>query len=51
MEATLGDAEAQALLGHKTVNMTKRYSKAQLMQREALAQNRQNPFDVEETES
>jgi integrase len=51
MEAMLGDTEAQALLGHKTVNMTKRYSKAQLMQREALARNRQNPFEGEYGES
>ena len=47
MEAMLGDTEAQALLGHKTVNMTKRYSKAQLLQREKLARNRQNPFEAE----
>jgi integrase len=46
MEAMLGDTEAQALLGHKSVNMTKRYSKAQLAQREALARNRQNPFET-----
>ena len=36
---------AQAQLGHKTANMTKRYSKAQLKTREKLARNRKNPFD------
>ena len=41
------DEDAQALLGHRTVNMTKRYSKAQLTQRETLARNRQNPFEIE----
>jgi len=46
-ELAHSDADAQALLGHRTVNMTKRYSKAQLMQRETLARNRHNPFDVE----
>jgi len=45
-ELAHSDAEAQALLGHRTVNMTKRYSKAQLIQREKLARNRQNPFEM-----
>jgi integrase len=46
-ELAHSDTEAQALLGHRTVNMTKRYSKAQLMQREELARNRKNPFEME----
>jgi integrase len=46
-ELAHSDADAQALLGHRTVNMTKRYSKAQLAQREELARNRQNPFETE----
>jgi integrase len=46
-----GDAGAQALMGHRTVNTTKRYSKAQLMQREALARNRRNPFEAENEKS
>ena len=40
-----GDTDAQALLGHRTVNMTKRYSKTQKTRREVLARNRRNPFD------
>jgi integrase len=43
-ENSYGDESAQALLGHRNVNMTKRYSKAQLNQREKLARDRQNPF-------
>ena len=39
------DEDAQALLGHKTVNMTKRYSKTQLKRREVMARNRRNPFE------
>jgi integrase len=35
---------AQAQLGHTTADMTKRYSAAQLKQREKLARNRRNPF-------
>ena len=50
-ELAYGDEGAQALLGHRTVNMTKRYSKAQLAQREALAHNRRNPFEAESVES
>ena len=46
-ELAHGDTEAQALLGHRTVNMTKRYSKTQLTQREKLARNRYNPFETE----
>ncbi len=42
LEHSPGDAQAQ--LGHKTVNMTKHYFHAQLKKREALARNRQNPF-------
>ena len=36
---------AQAQLGHTSANMTKRYSKAQLKQREKLAHSRVNPFE------
>jgi len=36
---------AQAQLGHTTADMTKRYSKAQLRQREKLAHCRVNPFE------
>jgi len=46
-ELEIGLDESQALLAHKTANMTRRYSKAQLRIREKLARNRQqhNPFD------
>jgi len=44
-ELAHSDEDAQALLGHKTVNMTKRYSKTQKTRREKLARNRRNPFD------
>ena len=37
IEAEMGLDEAQAQLGHKTANMTRRYSKAQLRIRESLA--------------
>ena len=50
-ELAYGDEGAQALLGHRTVNMTKRYSKAQLAQRETLARNRHNPFEAGSVES
>ena len=46
-ELAYGDEGAQALLGHRTVNMTKRYSKAHLALREKLARDRQNPFETE----
>jgi integrase len=36
---------AQAQLGHTTADMTKRYSAAQLKQREKLAHSRVNPFE------
>jgi len=35
----------KAQLGHTSANMTKRYSAAQLKQREKLALTRRNPFD------
>jgi integrase len=44
VELAHGDENAQALLGHTTVNMTKRYSKTQKARREALARKRVNPF-------
>ena len=43
------DEDAQALLGHRHVNMTKKYSKTQLQRRERMARDRKNPFE-EETE-
>jgi len=46
-----GDESAQALLGHQTVNMTKRYSKTQLTKRETMARNRRNPFESEAEEA
>ena len=45
------DEDAQALLGHRTVNMTKRYTHTQLKRREAMALNRQNPFATENAET
>jgi integrase len=44
-ELAHGDENAQALLGHTSVNMTKRYTKTQKTRREALARKRINPFD------
>jgi integrase len=46
-ELAHSDEDAQALLGHTTVNMTKRYSKTQKTRREALARKRHNPFDTD----
>jgi integrase len=48
IELEYGLDEAQAQLGHTSANMTKRYSRAQLKQREKLARNRRNPFQSEE---
>ena len=45
IELEHGLDEAQAQLGHTSANMTKRYSKAQLKQREKLAHSRVNPFE------
>jgi len=45
IELEHGLDKAQAQLGHKTANMTKRYSKAQLRQREKLAHSQVNPFE------
>ena len=47
IEEEHGLDEAQAQLAHKSANMTRRYSKAQLRIREKLARNRNqhNPFD------
>jgi integrase len=44
IELEHGLDKAQAQLGHTSANMTKRYSRAQLKQREHLALNRRNPF-------
>ena len=43
-ELEIGLDASQALLAHKTANMTRRYSKAQLEKREELARQRRNPF-------
>ena len=43
-EKTQGLDKAQALLGHKTANVTKRYAHGQLAIAESMARNRQNPF-------
>ena len=43
-ELEKGLDESQALLAHKSANMTRRYSKAQLRIREKLARERVNPF-------
>ena len=45
IEMKYGLDEAQAQLGHTSANMTKRYSAAQLKQREKLAHSRVNPFE------
>jgi integrase len=50
-EKTLGLDKAQALLGHKTANVTKRYAHAQLAIAESMAQNRRNPFANDLTEA
>ena len=44
IELEHGLDKAQAQLGHTSADMTKRYSKAQLKQREKLARERRNPF-------
>ena len=46
-ELAYSDTDAQALLGHTTVNMTKRYSKTQLKRRERMARDRRNPLEPE----
>ena len=48
IELEHGLDEAQAQLGHTSADMTKRYSAAQLKQREKLARERKNPFDKSE---
>ena len=45
IELEYGLDESQAQLGHTSANMTKRYSGAQLKQREKLALERRNPFE------
>jgi integrase len=45
-EKTGGLDKAQALLGHKTASITKRYAHGQLKIAESMARNRQNPFEV-----
>jgi integrase len=46
-ELTSSDEDAQALLGHRTVNMTKRYTHTQLNRRIRMARDRHNPFEPE----
>ena len=46
-EKTGGLDKAQALLGHRTANTTKRYAHGQLAIAESMAQNRHNPFATE----
>jgi integrase len=50
-EKTGGLDKAQALLGHKTANVTKRYAHARLAITESMALNRHNPFADEPIES
>jgi len=45
IELNNGLDAAQAQLGHKSADMTRRYSKAQLRKREQLARVQVNPFD------
>ena len=47
-ELEYSDEDAQALLGHTNVNMTKRYSKTLLKRRERMARDRRNPFETED---
>jgi len=47
MEKTEGLDKAQALLGHKSTAVTRRYSHGQLVIAEGMARNRRNPFEVE----
>ena len=47
-EKTGGLDKAQALLGHRTANVTKRYAHGQLAIAESMARNRRNPFDKAE---
>ena len=51
MELEVGLDESQALLAHKSANMTRRYSKAQLAKREKLAMDRRNPLEIEDGKS
>ena len=44
-EKTEGLDKAQALLGHRTANVTRRYAHSQLAIAEDMARNRHNPFD------
>ena len=50
-EKALGLDKAQALLGHKTANVTKRYAHAQLAIAESMARKRYNPFENEQIET
>jgi integrase len=45
-EKTEGLDKAQALLGHTSANMTKRYAHGQLAITESMARNRRNPFET-----
>jgi len=46
-EKTQGLDKAQALLGHRTANTTKRYAHGQLAIAESMARSRRNPFSTE----
>ena len=50
-EKALGLDQAQALLGHKTANVTKRYAHGQLAIAESMARKRYNPFADEPTKA
>ena len=50
-EKTGGLDKAQALLGHRTANVTKRYAHGQLAIAEEIALNQHNPFDDESIEA
>ena len=50
-EKTEGLDKAQALLEHRTANITKRYAHGQLKIAESMARNRHNPFETEGEES
>lgn len=51
IEEEHGLDKAQAQLAHKSADMTRRYSKAQLRMREKLARSRKNPFAPEPPET
>jgi len=50
-EKAFGLDKAQALAGHRTANVTKRYAHGQLAIAESMARNRRNPFADEPAET